>query len=173
MAKFVVTAQVRPGFNHVVRAGRFWPAGQGVTVELVDGEDPQILNENKNGPKMVPHPGKLNRAALDAVMNDGRLSVRQEGMDLGGTGSARTEVAAAKDRELLDAKASLLELTKKFEDLGERFRAVSEKASESERAAAQRILELEAKLAQAEADLAELTAPAPSPDKGKGNKPKG
>jgi hypothetical protein len=71
MGKFVVHAVHRPGYDGAWRAGRKWPSSGSVEVEVVEqAEDPPV----------DPTKGIIiGTATLEALLNDGHISIRPAG----------------------------------------------------------------------------------------------
>lgn len=64
-------------FDGIYRAGRKWPSGSPVTVEVLDqAEDPPLV---KQGDLMVADPRRIGRKSYEALKSDPRIRIIAEG----------------------------------------------------------------------------------------------
>lgn len=74
--RYTVTAFDRRTLGHpnYWRAGRSWPSGQSVEVEVLDQDQDPVVTETKNGEdRTFPHPTQIGRISWKAIMADGQL----------------------------------------------------------------------------------------------------
>lgn len=119
MRIFVQGIPATPGADGVWRAGRKWPAGSSVAVEvLADKADPPpVPTGAKNGdgtPKMMPDPHRIGRDAFAALKADPRIRILSDEETQGVLNQAAVDAAKAEVSKLAaaltDAKAHIAAL---------------------------------------------------------------
>lgn len=95
MPKFVVTAQDRVGYQHVVCAGRFFPSSEATIVEVLDQDADVFLPPAKEGYPMCADLHQCGREAWDKIKSCKFLSIRPEGSDADGEVPAKLVEARA------------------------------------------------------------------------------
>lgn len=82
MAKFLVQAVKRPGFDSVSRGGRAWPSAAPVEVEVLDQDECPKVDHVVDGKviRQTLDPKRIGRTAWALVMAEGRLSKTPAGL---------------------------------------------------------------------------------------------
>jgi hypothetical protein len=113
-----IQALAREGFAWRPRAGRFFPSGQVVSMEIVDGDvDPTVEEDKVDGAgkpykALKPHPTRMSRKVFDEkIMTDPVLRVLSDGETISELSQAALDAArkhsADLASDLTDAKAKL------------------------------------------------------------------
>lgn len=113
-----IQALAREGFPYRPRAGRFFPSGEVVTMEIVDGpDDPTIVEEKVDGAgkkfqSRRPDPARMSRKVFDEkIMTDPVLRVLSDGETTSELSQAVLDAARQQASDLAgqltDAKAKL------------------------------------------------------------------
>jgi hypothetical protein len=161
--KFIVCAIDRKsqGLDFIFRAGRGWPGGAEVEIEVLDQSGDVFLENGKLDPK------KMGKAAWETLKADKRISWRPFGalteaqalplaLELQATNAGLT-------KELDGAKEAHGELVAKVAELETVLTAAREEADYASSLLKENE-ELKAKVAELTATLESLTAPAPKGD---------
>jgi hypothetical protein len=130
-----IQALAREGFSHRPRAGRFFPAGEPVTVEVVDQDDDPTIDVEKidsAGKKFTakePDPKRMSRKVFESmIMTDPVLRVLADGETVSALSQAALDAARkqASDLagELTDTKARLAEAQEKLAAANARIAAL-------------------------------------------------
>lgn len=150
-----IQALPRPGFSFRPRAGRFFPSGEAVTLEVVDQEkDPTIEvdkadSAGKTYKVDVPDPKRISKAVFESmILTDPVLKVLADGETISVLSQAALD-AARKQASDLAGKLTDAEVAKA--QMGEQLAAS------------------QAEVADLRAKLAALEAPPPPADKGEGD----
>jgi len=120
-----IQALAREGFSYRPRAGRFWPSGQAVPVEVVEDEaDPTVDVEKVDGAgkKYIakqPHPTRISRKVFETqIMTDPVLRVLADGETVSELSQAALDAARKQAStlagELVETKARLAEAQEKI-----------------------------------------------------------
>jgi len=168
-SKFIVCAPDRraSGHNFTFRAGRGWPSGQDVVVEVLDQDEcPTVTNDYGQA---IPDPLRLGRKAFAAVQADKRISYRPFGAPspveaVGKVSELEAELAKWKG-EAADLAADNAVLSGRLTELETELQSVASR----EDALLAKVAELEATLEAATAPKGETKAEDKSA-KGKGPK---
>lgn len=116
MRVFVQGIPATPGADGVWRAGRKWPAGSSVAVEVLSGkEDPPLVPsgaKNTDGtPRMMPDPHRIGRDSFAALKADPRIRILSDEDTQGALNAAAVDAAKAEVAKLAaaltDAKAHI------------------------------------------------------------------
>lgn len=110
MEKWQLQAVKREGYTGVWRAGRHWPSGAPVEVEVLDEgqDDPKIDVADTKAPggnRKALDPHRLSRASFEQLLKDGRISKFRVGDD------TAVQDQAALRAQVEDLKAQLAQAT--------------------------------------------------------------
>jgi hypothetical protein len=124
----------RENFQGVWRAGRFWPSGEALRVEVVKDEpemvDEDIFNDGKKiGTRKVHDKTKISRATLEELKKDGRVSVLADGET---DATISKSVLAAAQTAAAEAGAKVVALEAENAELKEANEALAARVAELE-----------------------------------------
>lgn len=167
--KFIVTAVDRRAQGHpnCWRAGRSWPSGQEVEIEVLDQDDDPMVTEIIKGEKRTfPHPTQIGRASWASIQADKRLMKQPVGATLDQALSMQAQIDDLSAKlKTVTARADLaeqagLERGAQLESTQAHLQVANERAESAEQAAAKLTAErdnLQALFDQVVAERDELT----------------
>lgn len=128
----------REGFNGVWCAGRLFPSGEAIRVEILDEEPPKVLQdlvENGRivGQREIHDMTKIGKKSLEEIKADGRISIFPDGQadvtispeEL----KAAKDAAAAAEAQVAELTAKLAAVTKERDDAQFKVAELEEKAA--------------------------------------------
>ena len=149
--KYSVTAlDRRPQHPNCHRAGRAWPSGEEVIIEVLEQDDDPMLTKKRSGepPLIYPDPVRLGRVSFAKLQGDNLLVIRSA--DVEAERKDLLQTAADSRRRAAEAEAKVERMKV---EIGKH---ISDKISAEKKHAAD-LTKLEAKVAELEAQLDEAT----------------
>ena len=152
--RYTVTALDRRSMGHpnYFRAGRSWPSGEEVEVEVLDQDnDPMEVKEVKGGEtRTFPHPTRIGRTSWAALMADRQL-IKQP---VGATVNEALALQAAYDSMKAELGRTVTRAEMAEQALAERNAGMDHVLKQ--------LIDANAKIAELETQVEQLTAPPPA-----------